>query len=182
MHTNLLSVSGKKEEQTSTLHLGVFQFYVFGLCLGSIVCWRYAKKKGQSTGGTQKNCSRIHSSFTFIQKLLQFSVRQATKSYYLKQNKTKQNPTNKNQQNERWEHSCLGFPNSAACQKWGCCCSMAPRLTGMQAGCIPAIGTHTARGGQQQSHTVSWNYLITLSFSSWAAWKPASRRCIRYIK
>ena len=95
MHTNLLSVSGKKEEQTSTLHLGVFQFYVFGLCLGSIVCWRYAKKKGQSTGGTQKNCSRIHSSFTLIQKLLQFSVRPATKSYYLKQNKTPQTKTNK---------------------------------------------------------------------------------------
>lgn len=61
---NLLSVSSKKEEQTSTLHLNVFQFYVFGLCLDFTVCWRYAKKKGQNTGDTQKkllqNSLRLH--------------------------------------------------------------------------------------------------------------------------
>lgn len=113
MRANLLSMSSKKEEQTSTLHLGVFQFYVFGLCLNFTVCWRYAKKKGQSTGSTQKK-----------------------------------------QQNERWENACLGFPNPACCQKWGCCCSMAPRPTRMKAGFVPAISTYTARDGNS-THTQS---------------------------
>lgn len=176
MHTNLLSVSGKKEEQTSTLHLGVFQFYVFGLCLGSIVCWRYAKKKGQSTGGTPKNCSRIHSSFTFIQKLLQFSVRQATKSYYLK-NKTKphkQKPT-------KWEVRAFMFGVSKP--------SSLPEVrllplhgptANWNAGWVHPCHRHTY--SQRWTTAVTYSQLELpdpLPFSSWAAWKPASRRCIR---
>lgn len=53
------------------------------------------KRKDRAQGVHKKNCSRIHSGCIFIWKLLQFSVRQTTKSYYLKKqtNKPKQNVT-----------------------------------------------------------------------------------------
>lgn len=107
-------------------------------------------------------------------------VRQATKSYYLKQNKTKphkQKPT-------KWEVRAFMFGVSKL--------SSLPEVrllllhgptANWNAGWVRPCHRHTY--SQRWTTAVTYSQLELpdpLSFSSWAAWKPASRRCIRYIK